>query len=41
MFHTFLLDENNNVLLVGNSLENEKIEEMFWQILEEKLGKRE
>ena len=35
------LDENNNVLLVGNPLENEKIEEMFWQILEEKLGKRE
>lgn len=41
MFHTFLLDENNNVLLVGNPLENEKIEEMFWQIVEEKLGKRE
>lgn len=41
MFHTFLLDENNNVLLVGNPLENEKIEKLFWQILEEKLGKRE
>ena len=39
--HTFLLDEDNNVLLVGNPLENEKIEEMFWQIVEEKLGKRE
>lgn len=39
--HTFLLDENNNVLLVGNPLENEKIEEMFWQIVEERLGKRE
>ena len=41
MFHTFLLNENNNVLLVGNPLENETIEEMFWQIVEGKLGKRE
>ena len=41
MMHTFLLDENNNVLLVGNPLENEKIEELFWQIVEERLGKRE
>lgn len=39
--HTFLLDEDNNVLLVGNPLDNEKIEEMFWQIVEKKLGKRE
>ena len=41
IMHTFLLDENNNVLLVGNPLENKKIEELFWQIVEEKLGKRE
>lgn len=40
-FHTFLLDENNKVLLVGNPLENEKIEDLFWQIVEERLGKRE
>ncbi|MBS4809127.1 MAG: hypothetical protein KH071_14815 [Paraprevotella sp.] len=39
--HTFLLDEDNNVLLVGNPIWNEKIKEMFWQIVEEKLGKRE
>lgn len=39
--HTFLLDEGNNVLLVGNPIWNEKIEEMFWQIVEERLGKRE
>lgn len=39
--HTFLLDEDNNVLLVGNPLENKKIEKLFWQIVEEKLGKRE
>lgn len=40
-FHTFLLDEEDNVLLVGNPLENKKIEDLFWQIVEEKLGKRE
>ena len=39
--HTFLLDENNNVLVVGNPVCNENIEEMFLQIVEEKLGKRE
>ena len=39
--HTFLLDSNGYVLLVGNPLENEKIEKLFWQIVEEKLGKRE
>lgn len=41
VLHTFLLDEQNNVLLVGNPLENKKIENLFWQIVEEKLGKRE
>lgn len=39
--HTFLLDKDNNVLLVGNPVWNEKIKELFWQIVEEKLGKRE
>lgn len=36
--HTFLLDENNKVILVGNPLENKRIEEMFWRIVKEKLG---
>ena len=36
--HTFLLDENNKVILVGNPLENKHIEEMFWRIVKEKLG---
>lgn len=36
--HTFLLDENNNVILVGSPLYNKKIEEMFYKIVEEKLG---
>lgn len=37
--HTFLLDENNNVILVGNPLHNKKIEKIFYKIVEEKLGK--
>ena len=39
LLHTFLLDENNRVVLVGNPLRNKKIEEMFYKIVEEKLGK--
>lgn len=31
--HTFLLDENNNVVLVGNPLQNKKIKEMFYNIV--------
>lgn len=37
--HTFLLDENNRVILVGNPLRNKKIKEMFYKIVEDKLGK--
>lgn len=36
--HTFLLDEKNNVILVGNPLKNKHIEEMFWRIVKEKSG---
>lgn len=39
IFHTFLLDEWNNVLLVGNPLENEKVATLFWRTVEERLGK--
>ena len=38
-FHSFLLDKNNNVILVGNPMQNKRIEEMFYKIVEEKLGK--
>ena len=38
--HTFLLDKDNKVILVGNPLENKKIEEMFYKIVEERLGKK-
>lgn len=37
--HTFLLDKDNNVILVGNPSRNKKIKEMFNKIVEEKLGK--
>ena len=39
MLHTFLLDEDDNVILVGSPLHNRKIEEMFYKIVEERLGK--
>ena len=39
--HAFLLDENNNVMLVGNPLHNKKIKEMFYRIVEDRLGKPE
>ena len=35
--HTFLLDKENKVILVGNPLINIKIEEMFYKIIEEEL----
>ncbi len=36
LFHSFLLDENDSVILVGNPVRNKKIEELFFKILEEK-----
>lgn len=41
MYHTFLLDEENRVVLVGDPSRNERIKELFWQIVEEKSGKCE
>lgn len=38
MFHVFLLDEKNNVVLVGNPLYNPKIEGMLATTLEEKFN---
>ncbi len=40
MYHTFLLDENNNVILVGNPMINKKNEDMMLAIVEEKFGKK-
>lgn len=34
LFHTFLLDQNNRVVLVGDPLRNENIEQLFLQIIE-------
>lgn len=39
MYHTFLLDENNNVIFVGNPLFNEEVHKVFFRIVNEKLGK--
>ena len=39
MYHTFLLDDNNKVILVGNPMLNKQIEDMMLSIVEEKLGK--
>ena len=36
--HTFLLDEQNNVILVGNPTNNSRIRKLFWRIVKEKLG---
>ena len=36
IMHSFLLDENDSVILVGNPVRNKKIEELFFKILEEK-----
>lgn len=40
MCHTFLLDEDNNVILVGTPLGNEKIGDMLQDVVEKKLGKK-
>lgn len=40
MYHTFLLDENNNVILVGNPMVNQEVEGMLLTVVEDKLGKK-
>ena len=37
LYHTFLLDDNNNIILVGSPLHNETIDKLLLQILKEKL----
>ena len=37
-FHTLLLDENNNVILVGDPLHNKKLLEMYDRVIKEKIG---
>lgn len=38
--HTFLLDEENKVLLVGSPLDNPDVEEIFWRIVTEKRAEK-
>lgn len=40
MFHTFLLDENNNVILVGDVLHNTTIENEFMNILRDRANSK-
>lgn len=40
MYHTFLLDENNKIILVGNPLTNKKIEGMILSLIEKELGEK-
>ena len=37
-YHTFLVDDNNKVILVGNPIVNKKIKDIFMSIVEERLG---
>ncbi len=41
LLHTFLLDKDNTVLLVGDPINNLRINKIFWKIVEDKLGKSE
>ena len=38
LFHTFLLDNDNKVVLVGDPTKNKSIQNLFKQILNENLG---
>ena len=37
VYHTFLLDENNNVILIGNPINNKKINRLFQKLIKDKL----
>lgn len=39
MYHTFLLDENDKAILVGNPITNKKIKELLMSRFEKKFGK--
>lgn len=40
MLHTFLLDENDKVILVGNPMTNQKVKDLMVTVIERKLGKK-
>ena len=37
MLHSFLLDKDNRVVLVGSPLQNDKMEKLFWEAVDNKL----
>lgn len=39
IYHTFVLDENNNILLVGDPLRNEEIEKLLYELIEVKCSR--
>lgn len=39
MFHTFLLDENNNIILVGDPVESMEIKELLKDIINRTITK--
>lgn len=39
-FHTFLLNKNNEVILVGNPLQNIKIKNLYFEEINKRLGKQ-
>lgn len=38
MFHTFLLDSDNKVILVGSPIQNNRIQNLFKKIIKEELA---
>ncbi len=38
MYHTFLINKDNNVVLVGNPAKNSRIEKMFFEMINKELG---
>ena len=39
LYHTFVLDEKNNIVLVGNPLKNEEIEKLLYELIETKCSR--
>lgn len=39
IYHTFVLDENNNIVLVGDPLRNEEIEKLLYKLIEVKCSR--
>ena len=38
LFHTFLVDKDKKIILIGNPLLNKKIEKLAFKVIEDKIG---